>query len=105
AVAAGPEAGRRHFAVVGFLRHAVRQRRDARGGERRAPAREAGDREIQRAPEQVDGTGLAEKRSSELVEYPVHGHQGLVVAPYGLMVIGPVAMILTEGGGEGHLVG
>ena len=71
---------------------------------RRPPPREAGDREIQSAPEQVNGTGLTEKGSSEPVVYPVDGHQGLVVALHGFLIIGPVAVIRAERDGVGDLV-
>jgi hypothetical protein len=68
--------------------------------ERRAPAGEAGDGEVESAPEQVDGAGLAEEGGTKPVEDPVHRYQGLMEVPHGLAVVRPVAAIL----GEGHRV-
>lgn len=69
--------------------------------ERRAAAGEAGDGDVEAAPEQVDGAALAEEGRAEALEHAVDRQQRLMEARDRLGVIGAVAVIL----GEGHRVG
>src|SRR5690606_1414793 len=69
-----------------------------------APPRKACDGEIETAPEQMHGAGLAEKRRAESIEDPVDRHQGLMEALHRVAVIGPVAMVFGERYRIGYLV-
>src|SRR5690606_22068918 len=101
---ARPETGRGHFPVVSFLRHIVRQRRNAPGVEGGTSSREARNCKIKTPPEEVNRTGLAEKGGPETIEDSVDSRQGMMEALNGVAVIGPVAMILGEGYRIGYLV-
>jgi|GEM_PF-5767581 len=83
AIAAGPDSCRRYLSVIGVLRHVIWQGWNPSRVKRRAQSRKPGNREIQRPPEQVNGTGLAKKRGSKPSHYPVDRHERLTIALYG----------------------
>ena len=66
--AARPEPGAADLVRVGLARHPVRQVRDAAGMRRRGPAREARDREVGRAPEEMHRAALADEARAEALE-------------------------------------
>ena len=68
--------------------------RYAAGVKRRGAAREAGHREIEAAPEEMNGTRLADEAGAELLEDAVGIAEDLQKAPHGLRVVGRVCGIL-----------
>ena len=90
--------------AVGLARHRIRQAREpARMRRGRAP-REAGDGEVEGAPEQVDGRDLAENARSEVLEHAIDAHQRPVEALHGLAVVGPNLRVRSERHWIWHLV-
>src|SRR5690606_30999724 len=66
--------------------------------------RKACDGEIETAPEQVNGAGLAEKGCAESIEHSVNCEQRLLEALHRVAVVGSVAMVFRERDGVGYLV-
>src|SRR6266436_8246360 len=89
----GQEAGAAHLVRVSLLHHVVRAVRCSARVPWCGPAREAGRRKIEAAPEEVDGARLADEFAAELLEdvSSVHQHAPERVGP--LRIIGPVLEI------------
>ena len=76
AVGAGPVAGAADLVRVGLVHHVRPAVRCAAGMRRSGATREPCHGEIERTPEQVDGTHLADELGTDLLEDPLHLDEG-----------------------------
>ncbi|MNQ73402.1 hypothetical protein D3C85_881310 [compost metagenome] len=90
---------------IGLARHRIWQMRHPSRMQGRRPSREPRHRQIERAPEQLDGTALAQKPCAKQVEHPVHLHQSPPVVTRDLGVIDAKPLVQRKGRRLGHFVG
>jgi hypothetical protein len=90
--------------AVGFRADEVRQSRNAtRVSRSRAPG-EAGHSQIEAAPEEVNGTDLAEERGPEALQHAIDRHTSTEEACHRIRIVGPRGVIVDKGDRVGHLV-
>src|SRR3546814_17827313 len=86
--AAGPKARAAHFVGVGLAGDFIRKVGYAARMQRRTPARAARHRQIEAAPEEVDGAHLADVARTELMETAIDLEQHSPEALLVLRVVG-----------------
>ncbi len=103
--AARPEAGAGHFVAIGLAGDTVGQAGNAAGMLGRLMAGEAGDGEVEAAPEEMDRAGLAAKTGAEAIEHRHDPRQGVVQPAGAVALIIARRMIVCEADRFGDLVG
>ena len=96
AVGAGPVARAAHLVGVGLVHHVRAAVGCAAGVERGGAAGEPGDGQVQAAPEEVDGTDLADEPAPEHLEDPCRLHERLPEPLRLRRVVGRVALVGVE---------
>ena len=94
--AAGPEAGGADLMRIGLACNGIREAGDAAGVQGRGAAREAGDSQVETAPEQMHRTDLAEKARAEELEHAVDFNQRTPEADQGVGIVGFVHGVACE---------
>ncbi len=103
AVAAGPKARTADLVRIGLLHHNVRDPRGLACEARRCAAGKACDRQIEAAPEEMDGAGLPQEASPKLFHHAIALHQSPPEAVRILGIIGAVNVVLAERDRAGDL--
>ncbi len=89
---------------IRFARHGIGQSGYAARVRRRPPPREAGDGQIEAAPEEVYGARLAEKAAAEALENTIGLDEDAPESVCGLAIVSSMDAILGEGDRVRHLV-
>src|SRR6185312_10715483 len=98
ATSARPEAVADRFVRIRFARHSVRARTLGRPS-----PREAREREVERAPEEMQRARLADELAAEALEHRPHGLQRAPERGGALAIVRMVARIRLEADRLGHL--
>ena len=103
-VVARPETRAADLVAIGYTNDCIGQVRRAAGVEESWATREARDREIEAAPEEMHQTGLAQEAGAESREQRVRDNEGAPEAVRGIGVVGAVNFIGRKRDRVVHLV-
>src|SRR6516162_9445657 len=101
---AWPEPGAADLVRIGFARDRVGQAGHTPGMARCRPPGEAGHREVEAAPKEMDRARLAQKAGAKALEDAIDLHQRAPEAMGSGAVVGSVGVVLRKADGVRHLV-
>ena len=95
-IAAGPETGAAHFVRICLAGYVIGQVRDAAWMSWCRSPGESGHREIEAAPEKMNGARLAEERSLELLQRAIGREQHTMKAPHVFRIVSLMHVVFRE---------